>query len=88
MGTPGLRFQQRYQRNRDTRPSWLRRFGRVTLGVLVCLAGLLMLVAPGPGLLALLVGAGLMANESLTLARFLDRAELWIRSRARGWRTR
>jgi len=60
----------------------------MAVGVLLCLTGVVMLVTPGPGLLALLAGAGLLAAESLALARVLDRAELWLRSRARGWRTR
>ncbi|MBS0569865.1 MAG: hypothetical protein JSS28_04615 [Proteobacteria bacterium] len=56
-------------------------FGFVLLG-----AGLAMLVLPGPGLLTCLVGAALIAGESLLVARWLDwldlRAErLWARWR-------
>jgi hypothetical protein len=38
-----------------------------------------MLVAPGPGILVLLVGCALVAEESQLMAGFLDRAEVRIR---------
>jgi len=38
-----------------------------------------MLVAPGPGILVLIAGGALVAEESLPVARFLDWAEVGIR---------
>ena len=38
-----------------------------------------MLVAPGPGILVLVLGAAMVAQESLPVARFLDAAEVRIR---------
>lgn len=49
-------------------------------GFAVLAAGLLMLVAPGPGVIVLALGAALVAEESLLMARLLDRAETRIRS--------
>jgi hypothetical protein len=43
------------------------------------MAGLVMLVIPGPGLLVMIVGLGFFAEESLWLARWLDAMELWLR---------
>jgi hypothetical protein len=38
-----------------------------------------MLVAPGPGIVVLVIGASLVAQESLQAARLLDRAEVLVR---------
>ena len=48
-------------------------------GLAIFLAGAAMLVAPGPGILVLGLGAALVAEESLWMAKLLDRAELRIR---------
>jgi membrane protein DedA with SNARE-associated domain len=74
---PGRRFQELYERRAPC--SVLKRWGRLLGGGLLCLAGLVMLVAPGPGILILLIGGALVAQESIAVARLLDRAELRIR---------
>jgi hypothetical protein len=48
-------------------------------GAVLIAAGLFMLIAPGPGILVLLVGCALVAEESHYMARFLDWAEVRIR---------
>jgi len=48
-------------------------------GALLIAAGLFMLVAPGPGILVLVIGCALVAGESQPIARFLDAAEVRIR---------
>ena len=77
---PGLRFEQRYHGCR--RPSLprgtLRRIIMLTIGVMLTVVGILMLVLPGPGLLVMVIGLGILAEESLILARWLDRLELWL----------
>ncbi|QIF02644.1 PGPGW domain-containing protein [Roseimicrobium sp. ORNL1] len=87
---PGHRFQDRYNRRRkEHRGSfhwgrWLNILG----GVLLLLVGLFMLAAPGPGLLVEVAGLSLLGSEFLTLARFLDWAEVRLRkilSWARRW---
>jgi len=51
----------------------------VLAGAMLVAAGLFMLVAPGPGILVLLAGCALIAEESQLMARFLDWAEVGIR---------
>jgi hypothetical protein len=80
---PGRRFQKLYESRPPCSP--LKRWGRMAGGILLCVAGLVMLVAPGPGILILLIGGGLMAQESAAVARVLDRAEVRIRRRLRRW---
>lgn len=46
-----------------------------TVGVLVILAGLVMMVAPGPGLLAIVVGLGILATEWAWADRWVQRAK-------------
>ncbi len=46
-------------------PRWLR----LTVGVLVVLAGIAMLVLPGPGLVAILVGLKILAHDIPVAAR-------------------
>lgn len=81
-GTPGRRFTARYRRRR---PPLARTLG-VAGGAALMVLGAILLVAPGPGLVVLLAGAVLLARESRRAARWLDRAELcvrsWLRTRA------
>lgn len=76
---PGTRFGSRYTRARDADRGLAHRTLMAGLGALIFAAGLVMLVAPGPGLLAMLAGASLIAQESRILATRLDRAELRLR---------
>jgi hypothetical protein len=48
-------------------------------GTLLFALGLVMLVAPGPGILVVVVGGALIAEESLLMARALDWSEVKIR---------
>jgi hypothetical protein len=79
--SPGDRFQQRYRRSRnpDVPRGTVRRVIALTIGTILVMAGLVMLVIPGPGLLVMIVGLGFFAEESLWLARWLDAMELWLR---------
>jgi hypothetical protein len=77
--TPGKRFQERYRRMREQKGSAWKRCLIVCGGIAICLAGIVFLAIPGPGLLILAVGLALIAQESVTLARLLDRAELKLR---------
>lgn len=78
-GAPGRRFSALYRLRRQRRRRWLRALGVVSGGLLMLL-GVLLVPTPGPGLLALLLGAGLIASESLAFAQALDRLELRVRS--------
>ncbi|MEP7044902.1 MAG: PGPGW domain-containing protein [Dokdonella sp.] len=81
----GKRFQQRYRR-RTTRSGPLRKFAFMLAGLLLIALGVVMIVLPGPGLLAILLGAGFVAEESQFAARVLDRVDLWISRRIERWR--
>ncbi len=49
-----------------------------TVGGLVLLAGLVMLVTPGPGLVALVVGFAILATEWAWAERWVRRAKAWV----------
>lgn len=78
-GEPGKRFRDRYFRRRRTPRSQFWKMTLLAGGTLIMAVGVVMLVAPGPGILVLVLGASLVAQESLTLARLLDRTELVAR---------
>jgi hypothetical protein len=52
----------------------------VVIGIFVIAVGIVALPAPGPGMLVLAFGAGLLAREFAAIARFFDWLEI------RGWR--
>ena len=77
---PGQRFQAHFDRRQQTRPRGLhQKILAIGGGVLVMGAGLFFLLAPGPGVLIFLIGALLVAEESRTVARRLDGADLRLR---------
>lgn len=78
-GEPGRRFQDRYHQRQQSGRGALQRWLFVGGGLLVIVAGLFLLPAPGPGFLILLAGGGLVAQESLLAARALDSVELRLR---------
>jgi ferric-dicitrate binding protein FerR (iron transport regulator) len=76
---PGERFERAYRANRAQGKRGWKRAAAILAGALLVALGLFMLVAPGPGILVLVLGAALVGGESQPMARFLDRAELRIR---------
>jgi hypothetical protein len=85
---PGERFEERYHRHRrarEERNSAMVLF-RAVIAAAVALLGVLLLFAPGPGLLLLGAGAVVLATESLAVARLLDRMEIRVRRVLRGLR--
>jgi hypothetical protein len=79
---PGTRFVTHHHRAQQ-HSSRAGRVARAGLGVVLLAAGLVMLVAPGPGLLFALFGLGLLATTSERLARALDRIEPRLRAAGR-----
>ena len=75
---PGTRFQTRYHRRRNRRCSALMKPFYLMFGAALFIAGLVLMPAPGPGLLVVFLGAGKLADESLAAARALDRVELKV----------
>lgn len=57
----------------------MRRMLIVAAGVALVTLGAIMMFAPGPGMLVLLIGAGLLAEESERVARWLDALEVLLR---------
>ncbi len=84
---PGERFQHQHDRMQEC--SRALRVAQGIAGVLLVLAGIVMLFVPGPGLLVMLFGFALLAGLSRTLAKLLDRAEPALRRQGalmrRGW---
>jgi Putative transmembrane protein (PGPGW) len=79
-GKPGWRFQEFYHQRQALRRSLLAKYVMMIVGATVFLAGIILLLLPGPGLLVALLGASLFARESYAAARALDWLEMRIRS--------
>jgi hypothetical protein len=75
---PGVRFQQLYRRRRQSGGRWRSGLCLVAGGLLMA-AGLVLLAAPGPGLLVLAIGGATLAQASPTAARVLDWSEVRVR---------
>jgi len=84
----GRRFQNRNRARRARKSGLARKLLIMGLGFVLVLAGIAMLALPGPGILTILIGAALIAEESMVAARWLDRADLWITRRVLAWRQR
>ena len=75
----GKRFRLRYEgRARERKTVWARVLWSA-LAVILIVAGIVALPLPGPGTVVIALGLALLAQESLVVARFCDRAELAIR---------
>ena len=61
--------------------AWLRRIGAVVAGVILILAGIPMLVLPGPGVLSILLGLSLMAGQFPWARRLLAGLSVWLREK-------
>lgn len=76
----GRRFQKVHSVESQTRKPWVQVL-KLPLGILLIAAGILLLFVPGPGVIVLLVGLGVLASGSRAVARLLDRFELVARNR-------
>jgi len=81
-GPPGERFVKRY-RARESGRSPGARVVSIALGAALVVAGTIMLVIPGPGILVIALGGAFLAQEFLWLAKALDFAEVRLRSAVR-----
>jgi len=79
-GEPGSRFEGRYRRVHATKRNPFHKAFFISLGLFVMAAGVFFLPAPGPGMVIIAIGAAMIAQESLWMARLLDRIE--VRGRA------
>ncbi len=76
---PGHRFQDHYHDHQRSNSSKYRlrvRIFYVFGGSLIVVGGIIAVPGPGPGWLIILLGAWMLAGESLFFARFMDRAEV------------
>ena len=79
---PGRRFQDRNDRHRmHGLRDWNRaRILKPLLGVAIIVPGIIMIPAPGPGAVIVVLGLALVADEYRPVAIFLDRSELGLRA--------
>ena len=90
---PGRRFRERYERRHREQRSRLSPSSilYVVVGVLLVIASVFLGPAPGFGFGTGFIGLALLASEFKFLARFLDKAEVKLRSLGRElrdiWRT-
>ena len=86
---PGERFEKHRERMQQRSKAFT--LGLTIVGILFVLAGVVFLVIPGPGTVAIMFGLGLIAGQSRRLAALLDRVEPWLRTHVRAarerWRT-
>lgn len=78
-GKPGRRFQDIHEARKAQRRGRPWRFLFVAGGMSIVVVGIVLLPAPGPGWLVIFAGLGMLAQESLLVARSIDAAELRIR---------
>lgn len=87
----GKRFAAHHERaHRPDAPGWMCA-ATLTMGSVLLVLGIVMIVLPGPGLLAIIAGGVLLAEESSSAARVLDRLDLAVAragERWRAWRAR
>ena len=76
---PGRRFRYLHRCKRESQGGRLYRCAAIAAGSLLCLVGVFFLALPGPGIPVLVLGAGLVAQQSRQAAELLDRAELRLR---------
>ena len=78
-GLPGRRFQQQFRLRQRFRSGAARRVFFISAGILLAAVGVSLLFVPGPGIIILLVGAVLVAQQSSLAARAFDRIEIRLR---------
>jgi UPF0716 family protein affecting phage T7 exclusion len=78
-GLPGRRFQQQFRQRRRFRSGAARKSLLMATGILLAVAGVFLLFVPGPGIIILLIGAVLIAQQSSLAARAFDRIEIRLR---------
>ena len=74
---PGLRFSNHRHRMKDR--SRKHTALAVAIGIALLVGGFVLLFMPGPGLLLIVFGLGLVASQSERLADWLDRTETRLR---------
>ncbi|HEU4663682.1 MAG TPA: PGPGW domain-containing protein [Dokdonella sp.] len=84
----GQRFQAHHRRTHRADAKRWARYVAIAAALVVIALGIVLLVLPGPGLLVMIGGAVLLAEESAFVARGLDRLDLLAARVASFWRAR
>ena len=79
---PGDRFQVRYYRRKQSGPGRLSRIVNVVVGSILVIFSAFFGWAPGPGTITFVIGLAMIGGEFLPVARFLDWAEVRLRTLA------
>src|SRR3712207_1542943 len=81
---PGDRFQVRYYYHKQSRHgrSSLSRIFNIVVGSILVIFSAFFGWAPGPGMLTFVIGLSMLGSEFLVVARFLDWAEVRLRTLA------
>ncbi|MGN6521163.1 MAG: PGPGW domain-containing protein [Dokdonella sp.] len=74
----GERFQAHHRRSHKAGTSRTMRIVAIAAALVLIVLGIVMLVLPGPGLIVMLAGAVLLAEESVFVARMMDRIDLAV----------
>lgn len=76
---PGRRFQDLYERRRRAGHPHLKKIISIAGGLVLTAAGFFLLAFPGPGLLLIFAGMGMMAQYSKAASKALDKCEVGVR---------
>lgn len=80
-GTPGRRFQQRYERAQQLEPrGGIRRAINYVVAVGAFSIGVVLVFIPGPAVVFFVLAGALLAPESRAVARVMDWAEVKVRA--------
>ena len=74
---PGTRFERYYKQRQSARSSWQKTLA-IGRAMSIIVLGVVMLPAPGPGSIVVVLGAALIGQEWLWFARVLDRGDLFL----------
>jgi hypothetical protein len=80
-GRPGHRFRGWYERAQRKKPRFrlARRIALIISAALCFAIGVVLAVMPGPAFVFFILAGGLLATESKTIARLMDRIEVLVR---------
>ena len=87
-GRPGHRFRAHYERSQKQKRSHAATRVGLLVAAIICFAiGVVLVVMPGPAFVFFILAGGLLATESKTVARLMDRIEVLVR-KAMSWAKR
>ncbi|HLF18794.1 MAG TPA: hypothetical protein VI749_07880 [Candidatus Omnitrophota bacterium] len=74
---PGERFQRYYYEKREQHP--VKSIIKIVISILCLGIAVILTFTPGPAFVFWILGFALLSAQLITVARFLDRAEVWAR---------